>query len=236
MGAYGATAEQRNVLRHTRLIEDFTGVDIEAPTKMALQAAQAATTRSPTPETVTGSQYLDSAIRRRLGELSIEATGRANHPAYVAAMEDLNTELWKLAERQVRKTEKVKGTYGFISPVPMSHLGETEGAIRQATTDLPGGGNRLTSAVLYPVGHPSTGYRDANRINASASRERTTSSGSSSQSHSARQEAAEEVIYASPRLTYWYEQWKGNYLSPGDPNDNGKKTPDYFVKYVARVK
>jgi hypothetical protein len=145
VGAYGEV-EPGNVLRLTGLanagLSQLAGtpIDIEGPIKGAARAAQKRP--APTSEATLGgmpfggSEATDYAIAKKLAELSIERTGRPNHPDYVAAMANPASPLYREAQGLVRTDYARQQALGFVSPVPIRNLPPTEEAIRSRTADL----------------------------------------------------------------------------------------------------
>jgi hypothetical protein len=147
VGAYGEV-EPGNVLRLTGLVNSAlssdliagTPIDIEGPIKGTARAAQKRP--APTSEATLGgmpfggSEATDYAIAKKLAELSIERTGRPNHPDYVAAMANPASPLYRQAQALVRGDYARQQALGFVSPVPTRNLPPTEEAIRQRTADL----------------------------------------------------------------------------------------------------
>ncbi|CCF85414.1 hypothetical protein NITHO_4930006 [Nitrolancea hollandica Lb] len=123
-GVYGEESEPGNVLRHSALVKDLTGVDPEGFLKSGVRAVRGQ--EAP----VSGSRIEDGMIRRRIAELSVEETGRAGDPNYLMAMGDPNSEIWQRAASDVRKNRTAMDLLGFVSPFPSTFVGETEQAIR----------------------------------------------------------------------------------------------------------
>jgi len=128
LGAFGEDWAPPRLLRHSRLLAGLTGIDVEYPLQQISQANR---------ESITGSSYLDSLIKRRILEMSLEETGRAAHPDYVAALNDPESPIWKRAESEVRRRMLGQEILGMTVPTRMPFLGDTEALIRQQRAQLP---------------------------------------------------------------------------------------------------
>jgi hypothetical protein len=159
VGVYGADAEAPGLLRTSGMIESFTGVNPERLTlipQIVDRGQRVLLGKRST--TLTGSHYRDYEINKRIAELSIEETGRANHPDYLRAMNDPTSPIYRRAERDVRRAQQIGSVWGFFAPIPMKFLSDTEAGIRASAAGLP---ERLPDEVsnqLANAGHPATGY------------------------------------------------------------------------------
>jgi hypothetical protein len=161
VGAFGEDWAPPRVLRHSRLLYGLTGIDIEAPLQMVSAENR---------EAVTGSAYLDAQIKRRILELSLEETGRAAHPEYVAALSDPSSPIWKRAEEQVRRRLLGQEILGMTVPVRMPFLPETEELIRAERAKLPERPPKGFMTQLARAGHPAAAYEPLRWQNTEADR------------------------------------------------------------------
>lgn len=130
-GVWGDDWEPMRVLRHSGMVAALTGIDVEEPLRRGIRALRGQ------PQTVSGSEYEDYLIRKRILELSLEETGRAAHPDYVAALGNPESPIWQRAAADVRRQLLAQEAVGMTVPVPVKYLPETEAAIRQARAMLP---------------------------------------------------------------------------------------------------
>lgn len=130
-GLLGEEWEPMRLLRHSGLVAQATGVDIEEPIREGIRRLRGQ------PKTLTGSAYTDYLVRKRLMEMSVEDTGRAADPAYVAAMDDPSSPLFQRALADVRRQLLGQELVGMTLPVLVKFLPETEAQIRQARAQLP---------------------------------------------------------------------------------------------------
>lgn len=130
-GALGEDWEPMRVLRHSGLVSQVTGIDVEQPIREGLRRLRG---KGPT---LTGSDYTDYLVQKRILELSVEETGRAAHPAYVAAMRDPSSPIFQRAWADVRRQLLSQELVGMTLPVPVKFLPETEERIRSARAQLP---------------------------------------------------------------------------------------------------
>jgi hypothetical protein len=121
-------------------------------------------------EAVTGSRYLDSQIKKRILELSLEETGRAAHPDYVAALSDPSSPIWKRAEEQVRRRLLGQEILGMTVPARMPFLPETEELIRAERAKLPEQPPKGLMTQLARAGHPAAAYAPLRWQNTEADR------------------------------------------------------------------
>jgi hypothetical protein len=177
-GIYGPDQEPPNVVRQTGLINKAvsaaTGVpfDIEAPFKSVVRKLSG----SPEPtskQTIFGipsggDSYLDYQVAKRLAEMSLERTGRANSLEYLQAAGNPNHPLYKEALRDVQARLLMQEIYGFTSPFPMTLLPDTEAYVRQRNADIrkamegiPAPGQRAIWRELVRSGDPATAYWEA---------------------------------------------------------------------------
>lgn len=131
LGLLGSEWEPMRVLRHSGLVAQATGVDIEEPLRRGIRRLQG---KGPT---LTGSDYTDYLVRKRILELSVEETGRAAHPEYVAALADPVSPIFQRAWADVRRQLLGQEVVGMTLPVPVKFLPETEALIRRERTKLP---------------------------------------------------------------------------------------------------
>jgi len=123
-----------NVLRHSGMLQGVTGVDIEAPWKEGAANLQ---------ETLTGKEAAHPAewqaylIEKRIQEKSVEETGKAQDPRYVAAVHDPNDPIYQQAAHDVQREKGTQSWMGFLSPVYSRVLPGTEEAGGKARAALP---------------------------------------------------------------------------------------------------
>lgn len=106
-------------------------VEIEAPIKETVANLQ---------KQLSGTQPFNPrewAIRKRLAEMSLEETGKPNHPEYIRAMNDPNHPLRRKAEAQVARESLVSGALSFAGVPFVKFLPETEKVVREARKGLP---------------------------------------------------------------------------------------------------
>lgn len=161
LGAFGDDWSPPRILRHSRLVQGITGVDVEYPIQQ-LGAANR--------EAATGSAYLDSQIKRRILEKSLEETGRAAHPAYVAALSDPSSEIWKQAEADVRKRLLGQEVLGMTAPTRLPFLPDTEAVIRQQRALLPDNLPPGFMSTAAREGYPFAAYTPLSWQNTAGSR------------------------------------------------------------------
>ena len=161
VGVFGDEWTPPRILRHSRLLYGLTGIDVEAPLQMVSAANR---------EAVTGSQYLDNQIKRRILEMSIEETGRAAHPDYVAALSDPTSPIWKRAQEQIQRRVLGQEILGMTVPMRLPFLPETEELIRSQRAQLP---EQLPRGLLNQMareGIPAAAYQPLRWQNTEAER------------------------------------------------------------------
>lgn len=135
VGTYGADAEAPNFLRHGRLAEVLTGVDVEQPIQDVHNKILETVTGQPK-HTLTGDPYMDYQLAKRIKEMSVEETGEANNPAYVQAIADPDSEIFQRALADVQKQRLGNEVMGLFNPFPTKYLTDTEATIRQSASGL----------------------------------------------------------------------------------------------------
>jgi hypothetical protein len=130
-GALGEDWEPMRVLRHSGLVAQTTGLDVEQPIREGVRRLRGK------PETLTGSAYTDYLVKKRILELSVEDTGRAADPAYLAALNDTTSPIFQRAWDDVRRQLLGQELVGMTLPVPVKFLGDTERRIREERAQLP---------------------------------------------------------------------------------------------------
>jgi len=130
-GVLGEDWEPMRVLRHSGLLAQATGLDVEQPFREGIRRIRGQ------PETLTGSGYTDYLVKKRILELSVEETGRAADPEYVKALNDPESPIFQRAWQDVRRQLLAQEVVGMTLPVPVKFLPETERQIREARAQLP---------------------------------------------------------------------------------------------------
>jgi hypothetical protein len=132
-GAYG-TKEFTDLLPMSSLFRSLGkmyDVSFEPePWKAVLQKGQEIATGEK-PSSLSGSPYRDYLIQKKLAEMSVRATGKANDPLYVQAMSNPASQLYKLAEKEVDRAEFGSAVTRLVSPLTLKQLPTEEKAIRQ---------------------------------------------------------------------------------------------------------
>src|SRR3989304_8804072 len=117
------------------MLQGVTGVDTEAPGKGGPANLQ---------ETLTGKEAAHPAewqaylIEKRIQEKSVEETGKAQDPRYVAAVPAPNDPIYQQAAHDVQREKGTQSWMGFLSPVYSRVLPGTEEAAGKARAAVPG--------------------------------------------------------------------------------------------------
>jgi hypothetical protein len=130
-GVLGEEWEPMRLLRHSGMVTQVTGLDVEQPLREGIRRLRGK------PETLTGSGYTDYLVKKRILELSVEETGRAADPAYLAALDDPESPIFQRAWADVRRQLLAQELVGMTLPVPVKFLGETERRVRGERAKLP---------------------------------------------------------------------------------------------------
>jgi hypothetical protein len=129
-GLMGEDWEPMRVLRHSGLVAQATGLDVEQPLREGFRRIRGQ------PATLTGSGYTDYLVKKRILELSVEETGRAADPAYLEALDDPTHPIFQRAWQDVRRQLLAQELVGMTLPVPVKFLPATERRIREARAGL----------------------------------------------------------------------------------------------------
>lgn len=134
---YTTDADPPRFSRHTRVIQALTGIDPGSITGRPVRALRGQVSgilpgsRELPSETRYGSSHMDYLVNREIVNLSIEHTGRPDHPDYIRAMVDPTSPIHQEAYRRAMRERRLTELWNFVVPVPMAMVSPTEQYVRQ---------------------------------------------------------------------------------------------------------